>query len=378
MSFPLRGWIWGGCFVGIWLQMAPLIFWAEQPVVYLNDTLIGILAIAFCVLVPLRPAAFEVGPQLPAGWSYNPSSWQQRVPIIFFAIVGWFVARYLSAYQLHFTDKVWPYHDGTVQVLTSTVAHNFPVSDAGLGAVAYCLEAIMGAKGGVRRWHTMPWLVVIFGILVIPLGFTSIVLVTLQPLVVGAWCVLCLIIAACMLVMLSLTVDEMVCVCQYIRQEMRNSGRGFWDVLIRGSNYTRDETDPRTPLVYSSLKDFVKTMVLGVSLPWNLVVTAILGAWLLFADSFLGFSGLVAKSGNVMGALTVVCSIIAWAEVARALRFLNLLLMAWLIVGSIILPGATMTTIIHGAILGGVVIVLSLFKGSKIKEKYGTWQKLIF
>ena len=149
-------------------------------------------------------------------------------------------------------------------------------------------------------------------------------------------------------------------------------------MLIRGSNYTRDETDPRTPLVHSSLKDFVKTMVLGVSLPWNLVVTAILGGWLLFADSFLGFSGLVAKSGNVMGALTVVCSIIAWAEVARALRFLNLLLMAWLIVGSIILPGATTTTVIHGAILGGVVIVLSLFKGSKIKEKYGTWQKLIF
>src|ERR1700738_4462289 len=28
------GWIWGGCLVGIWLQFAPLAFWAKEPVIY--------------------------------------------------------------------------------------------------------------------------------------------------------------------------------------------------------------------------------------------------------------------------------------------------------------------------------------------------------
>jgi len=378
MSFPFRGWVWGGCLVGVWLQMAPLLFWAEQPVAYLNDTLIGVLAIAFCVLVPLRPTEFEIGPQIPPGWTYNPSSWQQRVPVIFFAMVGWFVARYLSAYQLHYIDKVWPYGDGTTKVLTSMIAQNFPVPDAGLGALAYSLEAIMGAKGGVRRWHTMPWLVIMFGILVIPLGFVSIVLVTLQPLVVGAWCVLCLIIAACMLVMLSLTVDEMVCVCQYIRHEMRSTGRKFWHVVLKGSNYEKDEVDTRTPSVHSSPGAFIKTMVLGVTLPWNLIITAALGAWLLFADQILGFSGILAKNGNVMGALTTVFSIVAWAEVARALRLINILLMAWLIVAALVLPGATLLVLVHSVVVGGLVIVLSLFKGRAIQERYGTWQKMIF
>ncbi len=378
MSFKCRAWIWGGCFVGIWLQFAPLLFWAHQPVAYLNDTIIGVLAIAFCVLVPLRPKELEIGPQIPPDWTYNPSSWQQRVPIIFFGMVGWFVARYLCAYQLGYIDHVWsPIGDGTEKVITSLVAKDFPVPDAGLGALAYSLEAIMGAKGGVRRWHTMPWLVVSFGFLVVPLGFTSIVLVMLQPIVVGAWCALCLIIACCMLIMLALSIDEVVLVCQYIRHEMI-AGRGFWDVLFKGSSYEKDEADTRTPQMHCSPWQFIKAMVWGVTIPWNLLITAILGAWLLFANDIMGFSGVVANNTDVMGALTIVFSIIAWAEVSRALRYLNIPLMIWLIIGSIVLPGASSTTIWHASIIGGIVIVLSVFKGWGIRERYGSWQKMIF
>ncbi|MCH9608803.1 MAG: hypothetical protein S4CHLAM45_07150 [Chlamydiales bacterium] len=380
MSFRTRGWIWGSCFVGIWLQLAPLVFWTEAPVAYLNDTIIGVMAIGLCVLVPLRAPEFEIGPQIPHGWSYNPSSWQQRVPIIFFGTVGWFVARYLCAYQLHFIDSVWGPSggEGTKKVITSLIAKNFPVPDAGLGALAYSLEVIMAAKGGVRRWHTMPWLVIVFGILVVPLGFTSIVLVMLQPLVVGAWCALCLIIATCMLIMLALAVDEVILVCQYIRHELKTSGRGFWDIVIKGSCYEQDEVNPRTPSTYSNLWRFLKTMVIGVRLPWNLLITAFAGAWLLFDNEILGFTGMVSKATDVLGALTVVFSIISWAEVARALRFMNILLMVLLVLASIFLPGASWGSVIQGAIVGAVVIVLSLFKGAKIKEQYGTWQKLIF
>lgn len=379
MSFKCRGWVWGACLVGIWLQLAPLLFWAKEPAAYLNDTIIGVLAIAATVLVPMRPPAFEIGPQIPPGWTYNPSSWQQRIPIIFFGMVGWFVARYLCAYQLHYIDHVWaPLHDGTQKVITSMVAHDFPVPDAGLGALAYSIEAIMGAKGGVRRWHTMPWLVVIFGILVVPLGFTSIVLVMLQPIVVGAWCALCLIIAGCMLIMLALAIDEVILVCQYIKHEMHEAKRGFWDVLIRGSHYEKDEPDTRTPPLYSNPWKFIKAMVWGVTLPWNLLITALLGAWLLFANQIFGYSGIVSKNTDVMGALTVVCSIIAWAEVARPLRLVNILLMIWFIIASFILPGANTTTMIHGSIVGGIIILLSIWKGWKIKERYGTWQNLIF
>ena len=51
---------------------------------------------------------------------------------------------------------------------------------------------------------------VVFGILVVPLGVVSITLIVLQPIAVGAWCTPCLIAAAAMLVMISLTLDEVV------------------------------------------------------------------------------------------------------------------------------------------------------------------------
>ncbi|MCH9610010.1 MAG: hypothetical protein S4CHLAM81_10890 [Chlamydiales bacterium] len=376
MFFLARHWIWGTCAVGIWLQMAPLLFWAPDPVIYVNDTLIGILAIAFCVLVPFRPKEHEIGPQIPRGWSYNPSSWQQRVPVIFFGTVGWFVARYLAAYQLHYTDYVWsPLDGGTEKVITSMVAHNFPVPDAGLGALAYSLEAIMGAKGGVRRWHTMPWLVVAFGFLVVPLGFVSILLVMCQPIIVGAWCFLCLIIATCMLIMLALEVDEVIAVCQYLHQA-KKEGKPFWRTFFKGSQYTVDEKDDRTPEISAGFGKFFKAMVWGATLPWNLVVTAAIGAFFLFGNQWIGFEGVLSDNADVMGALTVVFSIIAWAEPLRAIRFVNILLMAWLITATCLWGGSAQ--IIWACSLGAIVAVLSLFKGRRIEERYGPWDRFIF
>lgn len=376
---PYRaGWIWGGCLVGIWLQFAPLLFWAKEPVIYVNDTLIGVLAIAFCVLVPLRPSEFEIGPQIPPGWTYNPSAWQQRIPVILFAVVGWFIARYLASYQLHYIASVWdPFFGlGTQKVITSMISQEFPVPDAGMGAMAYSLEAIMGAKGGVRRWHTMPWIVVVFGILVVPLGFTSIVLVMLQPIVVGAWCGLCLIIALCMLIMLALTIDEVVAVCQFLRRTTRE-GKPFWRTFFLGSEYDYDSVDTRTPSLHHPTKVLFSSMVWGVTVPWNLVLSALIGIWLLFSDNILSFKGILANNSDVCGALIVVLSIISWAEVIRPLRFLMIPIALWFAVAPWILVGATPAMTIHSALIGVLIILLSLPKG-KVKEKYGFWDPMIF
>ncbi len=378
MRRNLSGWIWGGCLVGIWLQFAPLAFWAKESVIYVNDTLIGVLAIAFCVLVPLRPKQFDIGPQIPPGWTYNPSSWSQRIPVIFFAIVGWFLARYMAAFQLHYIHSVWdPFFGmGTEKVITSMISRDFPVPDAGLGAMAYSLEAIMGAKGGVRRWHTMPWIVVIFGILVVPLGFVSITLVMLQPIAVGAWCGLCLLIAACMLVMLALTVDEVIAVCQYLRQ-IKQEKKPFWRTFFMGSEYEQDEVDTRSPDFGQTPWKVIKGMFWGMRVQWNLLITALIGGWLLFFNDVMGFSGVLAHNTDVCGALIVVFSIIAWAEVARPLRFINMAIAIWFAVGSWLLPGSTPFIAWHAIIASVVVIILSIFRG-RIKEKYGSWDRLIF
>ena len=378
MKYRYRAWIWGGCAVGVWLQFAPLAFWAQEPVIYVNDTLIGVLAIAFCVLVPLRPRELELGPDIPPGWTYNPSSWHQRVPVILFAIVGWFIARYMTSYQLHYIHYVWdPFFGmGTEKVITSMISQEFPVPDAGLGALAYSLEAILGAKGGPRRWHTMPWLVVFFGILVVPVGFVSIMLVMLQPIAVGAWCGLCLIIAFCMLLMLALSVDEVIAVLQFLKRS-RREGKSLWHTFWKGSSYTESGVDTRTPSFHSKPWKIFEAMRWGITLPWNLILTALIGIWLLFSPATLGLTKILADTTDVVSALIVTISIISFAEVIRAARFLNVLLGVLLAVAVFVLPEGNQTAVWHHVIAGIVVILLSLPRG-KIKERYGSWDKMIF
>jgi len=65
---------WGASFVGIWLQFAPLVFWTPTAVAYVNDTLIGALAIGLTILVPMMPGMahhmemMKPGPEIPPGW----------------------------------------------------------------------------------------------------------------------------------------------------------------------------------------------------------------------------------------------------------------------------------------------------------------------
>ena len=91
--------------------------------------------------------------------------------------------------------------------LTSTVSRSFPISDAGFGAVAYIMEVLTGFMGDRARWRTAPWIVLMFALLVLPLGVTSVVLVITQPIIVHSWCGFCLIAAAALLTSVPLAVQ---------------------------------------------------------------------------------------------------------------------------------------------------------------------------
>src|SRR5207247_209749 len=130
-----------------------------------------------------------------------PSAWVHVAPLIALGFLGWFTARYLAGFQLGYYHTAWDpfFGDSTMRVLHSKVSRMWPISDAGLGAAAYTFEALMGYMGGPSRWRTMPWMVLLFGILVVPLGIVHILLVISMPVVVGYWCTLCLAAATVML-----------------------------------------------------------------------------------------------------------------------------------------------------------------------------------
>src|SRR5690606_2522587 len=137
--------------------------------------------------------------------------------------------------------------ESTRKVLDSKMSHSLPISDAGLGALAYTFEFLMGFMGSPSRWRTMPWMVTQFGILVIPLGLVHIVLVISQPVVVGEWCTFCLIAAAIMLPMIPLEFDEVIAMVQHM-VHAKKQGVSLWSAFWKGGPPEEDSTkDDRSP-----------------------------------------------------------------------------------------------------------------------------------
>lgn len=371
-----RSWAaWANAVVGFWLAFAPVLFWAPDAAMYMNDTLAGVLVFTFAILVPMKMKM--PGPEVPLGWSYNPSTWLQRAPAIALALLAFLLTQYMAAFQLGHIDWAWDpfFGDSTVTVLTSSVSMAFPVSDAGWGAWIYLVEFAMGIMGDPRRWRTMPWMVSLFGLLVIPLGIASIVLMIMQPVVVGAWCTICLITAFLMVIMITLSIDEILAMLEYMGQ-VRRAGKSVWHTFWYGGDAFGDRLTPRRPE-----KNRLREMFWGVTVPWNLVVVAGLGVWLMAAPAVFQTQGLAADINYMLGAVVWVMAVIALAEVARAARFVNILaaialmVLPWLLIdgGSgemVILSG------LNNLVVGALIIVLSISPG-KIKNTYGVWNRLI-
>ncbi|MGI8952605.1 MAG: vitamin K epoxide reductase family protein [Chitinophagaceae bacterium] len=175
--------------------------------------------------------------QIPPGWSYNPSTWPQRLPLFFIALIGVGIATYLSLYQLKITDHVWDpfFGNQTEKILTSPVSKLLPVPDALLGVFAYLIDVVSGAIGNTIRWKTKPWIVIVFGIAVGPLGLVSILLVISQPVFFNAWCTLCLCSAVISVVMISPAMDEMLASLQFL-QRVKRSGNSVWKAFWGNKN----------------------------------------------------------------------------------------------------------------------------------------------
>lgn len=167
--------------------------------------------------------------EIPPGWDYNPASWPQRIPIIVLAVIGFLIAGYLALYQLRILTTVWEpfFGNGSVKILNSPVSHVLPIPDAALGAFGYLVDAVAGAIGGRKRWKTMPWIVVLFGLAVGPLGLVSLMLVVFQPVLFDAWCTLCLVTAVISVVMIGPAMDEFLASMQYLKR-IKESGKSLW------------------------------------------------------------------------------------------------------------------------------------------------------
>ena len=85
----------------------------------------------------------------------------------------------------------------------------------------------------------------------------------------------------------------------------------------------------------------------------------------------------MANSDHLVGSLVITTAVIAMAEVARPLRFINILFGLWLMIAPWILEGATSSASWTGVAMGGALILLSLPRGKRSQEHYGSWDRYI-
>jgi nucleoside-diphosphate-sugar epimerase len=383
-------WVCAG--IGTLVMAIPFLFNTGNAAAYLSDSLVGALIFGFAVCTKPEPGpsalAALTGPDIPPGWSYNPSAWTQRVPIIATALIGLFVARYLAGYQLGHIPHVWdPFfpgsaadpQNGTEEVITSALSKAFPVSDAALGGYTYLLEILTGLVGAKARWRTMPWLVVLFGLMIAPLGITSIAFVIIQPIVIGTLSTVAMIGAAAILIQIPYSLDELIATLQFIRRRVQ-AGRSGLQVFFHGDTDTMpsdsgnrrhviDEFDqPPGAVLHNMLAG-------GVNLPWNLGLAALIGLALLFTRLWPGVEGNLAHSHHVIGSLVLTVVSVAAAEVARPARWLNLPLGACLMASPFVFAGDAVALLV--SLVAGIALMALAIRRGPIHEHYGSWDRVI-
>jgi hypothetical protein len=261
-------------------------------------------------------------------------------------------------------------------VVTSRLSKGFPTADAGFGAFAYALDILAGIIGDRRRWRTMPWMTLLFGLLIVPLGAVSVAFIMIQPPIIGALCSLCILQAAVTVVLVPYAIDEVLASCQYLYRA-RQAGEPFWRTFWRGGPQLSEDQTPEPDLDRPFVAVLREFLMGGVNFAWTLVASTVLGVWLMCTPLFLGTEAPLYYSDHILGCLVIVVAVTAMAEIARAVRFLNVVLGAWIVASPFLLEGATLAGTIGNVVVGLSLVGGSLPRGTRSSEHYCGWDRAI-
>jgi hypothetical protein len=223
----------------------------------------------------------------------------------------------------------------------------------------------------------MPWLVVLFGLMIAPLGVVSIFFIVIQPILIGTWSTLALLAAAAVLVQIPYSLDELLASLQFVRRRA-HAGSRWLTVLLRGDT---DETPRRAVARAVDELDASPVAIVrdaisgGVSLPWNFALAGLVALSLLFTRVLLDADGSLANAHHLLGSLVLTVISIAAAEVARPIRYVNLLLGAALLVVPFVYDAPVGTAALTVA-AGLAIAALSIRRGP-IRGRYGPWSRLL-
>jgi hypothetical protein len=217
--------------------------------------------------------------------------------------------------------------------------------------------------------------VLLFGLMIVPLGAVSIFFIVIQPIVIGTWCTLCLVAAVAMLAQIPYSLDELVASGQFLLDRHRK-GKSVILAMLRGDTMEGGKRTPPDDFERPPMAVLKEMLGGGVNLPWGLLASAALGIGLMCTRLLFGTDGPQADSDHLLGALVVTVSVTALAEVARPARFINILLGVALVFAPFMFDGGSGLADLVGVVTGMALVPLSIPRGA-IVNRYGGWNRYL-
>lgn len=93
----------------------------------------------------------------------------------------------------------------------------------------------------------MPWIVLLFGLAVGPLGLLSVLLMIAQAIWLEAWCTLCLLSALSAVVMIGPAMDEVLASVQFLKR-VHDRRMPLWQAVWRGEQTPNRKAVPCGPM----------------------------------------------------------------------------------------------------------------------------------
>ncbi len=169
----------------------------------------------------------------------RPSRWNQRIWLACLAAIASGIAVYMGLFQWGVVGSVWDpvFGKQTAGVLSSDVSYLLykwiRMPDAILGAISFFGDIVITLAGSSKRWMDRPWLVLLFGLYVIPSAAVSVILVIIQGTVLHTWCFLCLITASISVGLILMSYAEVWASILFLINVWKKTGdkRLLWDTL---------------------------------------------------------------------------------------------------------------------------------------------------
>ena len=319
------------------------------------------------------PTTLQSARQIPPGWSYNPSAWRERWPLLILAAIGFLAALYTALSQLGVFPTMWDPFFGSASsyaVTHSALSRLLPIPDGVFGVIGYVFDLVFGALGGENRWRARPWAVLIFAIVIVVLGIVSLVLTITQGAVIGQWCTVCLISAAVSTLILGMGIGEALASLQYLARVFMELGfpaawRALWGT---GRARRRDPEEAGwAPAIATPRRnappDFAR---------WLQIIAIVLGIWLMVSPSVLPSTAQGAGVARIGGPLAIWVGVLALRGVTRPFRAFNVATGMFLAITPWVVSN-TGPLILSSVLVGWALIVISMPRGAVRERTGGGW-----